>query len=204
MYRLLLLLGPLVVVCCVGCGGKEDTQAPSTVEQVQEEPDPVAEQVQKEPDPVDDTPGTRTEAPTEPQYQAPDVSTTSHPRDAMVRVMVWDDTANKPLHAKAELWFRGHGSFWLKKETKFGAAAEDLGRRQVGIKFDGDDSIQFYPEGRDGQKINIPLMMTRKMNPEGSTRDSIMITISDDEIEILGLPLKAAIGNATMKVQRGG
>ena len=31
--------------------------------------------------------------------------------EAMVRVMVFDDTEELPLPTKAEIWFRGHGSW---------------------------------------------------------------------------------------------
>jgi hypothetical protein len=118
----------------------------------------------------------------------------------MVRVQVWDETDRNPLPEKSELWFRGHGSWWLKPATKFGSAAEDLGRRKTGQK----DTIALYPDGRNGQEIFIPFSVTTEMNPSGSTRDSIIITIGDDEIEIVGLPVKAATGDATMKVKRGG
>ena len=120
--------------------------------------------------------------------------------EVMVRVQVYDDTDSKPLHDKAEIWFRGHGSWWLKPETKFGAAAKNLGRRKVGEK----DSIALYPDSRDGQEIRIPFSMTAEMNPNGSARDSIIITIGDNEIEIVGLPVEAATGDTTMKVKRGG
>jgi hypothetical protein len=46
--------------------------------------------------------------------------------------------------------------------------------------------------------------MTADMNPDGSARDSIIITINDNEIEVIGLPIKAATGDTTMKITRGG
>ena len=59
----------------------------------------------------------------------------TRPTDVIVRVRVWDKTQNNPLHDKAEIWFRGNGSWWLKEETKFGSATKNLGRRKVGVKF---------------------------------------------------------------------
>jgi len=123
-------------------------------------------------------------------------------RDFIVRVQVWDDTDRKPIHEKAEIWFRGHGSWWLKPASKSGAAAMNLGRREMDVKFTEDDAVQFYPEGRTGPKISIPLMMTAAMNPEGSQRDTIIINIDDAEIEVIGLPIEAAIGKTTLKFDR--
>lgn len=120
--------------------------------------------------------------------------------DAMVRVQVYDNTERKPLADKAEIWFRGHGSWWLKPDTRYGAAVKNLGRRELGKK----DTIALYPDGRGGQEIMIPFTMTSEMNPNGSARDSIIITISDNEVEVVGLPVKAATGDAEMKVKRGG
>lgn len=121
--------------------------------------------------------------------------------DAMVRVRVWDDTDKIPIHDKAEVWFRGHGSWWLKAETRFGATAKNLGRRTIGVVFTGDDSIQLYPAGRDAHEVNIPIMMTAEMNPEGSDRDAVDIIFSDGQIEVVGLPVEAA-GNTKITAQR--
>ena len=120
--------------------------------------------------------------------------------DAMVRVQVYDDTERKPLADKAEIWFRGHGSWWLKPDMRNGAATKNLGRRELGNK----DTISLYPDGRDAQEIIIPFKMTGEMNPNGSARDSIIITISDNEVKVVGLPVKAAIDDAEIKVKRGG
>lgn len=122
--------------------------------------------------------------------------------DGIVRVIVWDDTENRPIHDKAEIWFRGHGSWWLKPHSsKFGGEVKELGRRPFGVKLTGDESIQFYPEGRDGREINVPLMMTNTEHPDG-VADNIEIKISDNSVEITGLPIKSATGELTMKVPR--
>lgn len=126
----------------------------------------------------------------------------SEAQDAMVRVQVWVETENNPLHPKAELWFRGHGSWWLKPIEAMGGEAKSLGRRPVGRVVSGDDAIQLYPEGREGEATNIPLKMTREMNPDGSDRDSLLIIFTDEAIEILGIPLEAAIGQVKVIVSR--
>ena len=116
----------------------------------------------------------------------------------MVRVQVSDETDRSPLPAKSELWFRGYGSWWLKTATANGSAAEDMGRREVGKK----DTFTLYPDGREAQEIVVPFMMTGDMHPDGSPKDSIMITISDQQTTIVGLPIKAATGKSTMTIER--
>lgn len=117
----------------------------------------------------------------------------------VVRVGVFDDTEKNPLHDKAEIWLRGHGSWWIKPEAEFGGTTKTLGRRKVGQ----EDNIYIYPDGRDGREVAVPFLMTSEMNPGGSVRDSIIITISDDEVVVVGLPIKAATGQAELRFNRG-
>lgn len=117
----------------------------------------------------------------------------------MVRVSVWDDTESKPLPDKAELWFRGYGSWWLKPATKFGGDTKKLGDRQPGNR----DSLMLYPDGRDGgREITIPIETTTEMSRLGSARDTITISISDDEVEVVGLAIEAATGETSFTVER--
>lgn len=48
----------------------------------------------------------------------------------MVRVAVSDYTENNPVDDRAELWFRGHGSWWLKDELEFGGTVKNLVKGQ--------------------------------------------------------------------------
>lgn len=121
---------------------------------------------------------------------------------AMVRVSVWDDTEAKPLHDRAEIWFRGHGSWFLKQAVKFGGGTRDLGRRQIGVIHSGDESIQLYPAGRDGEEVSIPLKMTQGMNPDGSARDMITVSIEDQQIKVVGLPVEEATGKSELTFKR--
>lgn len=137
-----------------------------------------------------------------------DATEVSNP-EAMVRVIVWNDTKANPLPDRSEIWFRGHGPWWLQRDTISGGDTKDLGRRRIGQKFTGNEGVVLYPEGRqtnaEGMEtggIYIPLMMTSEMNSEGSVRDSIVITIRDDEIEIMGEPLREATGSVSMTVKR--
>ena len=116
----------------------------------------------------------------------------------MVRVAVNDDTERKPVHAKAEIWFRGHGSWWLKPELKYGGTFKNLGARPSGAV----QTLIIYPESRDGKELKVPYMMTDAMNPKGSPRDMISVDISDTEITVHGLPIKAATGKFELKYKR--
>lgn len=115
-----------------------------------------------------------------------------------VRVAVNDDTQRNPVNAKAEIWFQGHGSWWLKPELKFGVASKNLGTRPSGT----EQNLIIYPDSRDGKEFKIPYMMTDEMNPNGSPRDMISVDISDTEIIAFGLPIKAATGRLELKYKR--
>lgn len=119
-------------------------------------------------------------------------------KDAVVRVMVINDTKSIPIANKSEIWFRGHGSWWLKRATEFGSDAKKLGRRNIGSK----DTLVVYPDGRNGKEFSVPFMMTAEMNPEGSVRDSILIEILDTRVKASGLPIKAATGKSELIFQR--
>lgn len=116
----------------------------------------------------------------------------------MVRVLVWDETSRNSIHDRAELWFRGLGSWYFKKEIKYGGAPKNLGKRTSGEK----SSFSLYPDSRDGKEFVISFMMTDDMNPEGSTRDSIRIEIHDGIVKVSGLPIKAVTGKVEIEFKR--
>jgi len=93
-----------------------------------------------------------------------------------------NETKNKPLHQKAEIWLRVHGTWWITPETQYGSAAKNLARREVGVH----DKLYIYPDSRDGREIEVAFMMTPEMNPNRSDRDSIVVTIYDDAVEVVG------------------
>ena len=106
----------------------------------------------------------------------------------MIRVCVHDETETNPLSDRAEIWLHGHGSWWIKHDSRFGATAKNLARHQVEAR----DTLYIYPDSREGAEIAVPFMMTAKMNPNGSTRDSIIVIITDHLVEAIGLPIQAA------------
>jgi hypothetical protein len=117
----------------------------------------------------------------------------------MVRVSVWDDTENTSIHSRAEIWFRGYGSWWIGNPLiRHGGVTEELGQRPSRVKHE----LIFYPDGRDGNEIKIPYMLTEDMNPDGSPRDTITISIQDSKIVAEGLPIRAATGENTIEFTR--
>lgn len=104
--------------------------------------------------------------------------------------MLLDETENRPVAERAEIWVRGHGSWWLKPGLREGGGmtAETLRIRRVGVR----DTLMVYLDGRDGSEIQIPFTVTASMCPDGCARDTIMITIMDNAIEVIGEPVSEA------------
>jgi len=119
-----------------------------------------------------------------------------------MRVIVFDDTEQRPIPKKAEIWFRGTGSWWLARDT----GPKTLGPRPVDQLLEGDGTLVVYPSGRglndEGQRIDVPLKLTPEMNPEGSSRDADTIEVSDSSIKVWGLPVKAALGTTEIVFPR--
>ena len=122
----------------------------------------------------------------------------NNPIEITVRVAVFDYTQNNSIHPMAEIWIKGHGSWWVESELKFGGTVKKVGKKASGV----EHVIYFYPSSRDGQEIKIPYEMTKEMNPNGSTRDTINIDIEDEEIIVWGLPIKEATGNIEIIYER--
>jgi hypothetical protein len=116
----------------------------------------------------------------------------------MVRIQIWDDTQNKKPHPQAEIRFPGYGSWWLEKELKHGGAVKDIALYPAGKK----GRFYFCPDSQEGRKISIPFMMTDKMSKTGSPRDAIIINLSDNKVEVMGLPIKAATGKVSLVFKR--
>lgn len=124
------------------------------------------------------------------------------PSEAKVQVIVFNDTEKRPLDPKAEIWFRGLGSWWLANDT----GPKTVGPRPIDELLKGDKTLVIYPSGRglndEGQRIDVPIKLSTAMNPEGSPRDAVTIEISDTEIKAWGLPVKAAIGKSEVVFPR--
>ncbi len=101
-----------------------------------------------------------------------------------VRVVVLDETSSRPLAARAEIWVRGHGSFWLKPAMKeletWGVGT--LRIRKIGIS----DTLFVYPDARVGQEIAIAFTVNASMCRNGCPRDAIVVTFLDTSVEVAG------------------
>jgi hypothetical protein len=117
---------------------------------------------------------------------------------AKVRVIVYDDTDRNPLPKRSELWFRGHGSWWIEQQTQHGGGTETFGPVQTGT----EHSFSLYPDERQGREIVVRFKMTTGMNSAGSVRDAISISITDAEVVVSGLPIKAASGQFEERFNR--
>ena len=129
----------------------------------------------------------------------------------MVRVAVLDDTDARRIPAKAEIWFRGHGSVWLHKTCdrlsngSLSCGPINLGMRDVGQPLD----LIVYPNGRhlDGAgretgQIKAVFKMTSDMCRAGCARDMITVWISDTEVEVSGSPIMAQHSKVTLTFKR--
>ena len=173
----------LLILAIVGCGVQSSsppaTAPPQQPQEAIAQPAPnVTPAVQRQPEPA---------PPAKPSTQTPATSTAS------VRVMVHDGTESSPLGERAEIWVRGHGSWFLNQVT-----VKHIGGRKVGEK----DTIAIYPDGRQGVEMIAPFMVTGEMNPQGSVRDGIHVTITDRDVTVFGVPIKAATDDFEMKFDR--
>jgi len=109
-----------------------------------------------------------------------------------LRIGIWDFTEDNPIHTRAEIWIRGVGSKYLKRAPFL------VGKYPVGVK----QEFFFYPESREGKELIISFMMTEDMNPNGSVRDTLWVSFYDEEIEVSGRPIIAAMGKSELKFKR--
>ena len=105
------------------------------------------------------------------------------PSEVAVRVSVFDDTTSRPPGPRTEAWLRGFGSWFV--DMRFGGDVNVLGRKPIDV----DQELFVYPDGRDGTEIRIPFRMTRDICPDGCARDTIMVDIYDDRVEVTATAL---------------
>lgn len=128
----------------------------------------------------------------------------------MVQVNVHDDTKANPMHDKAAIFVRGNDPWWIKLPAKTArqqlnaaGARKAFGPRTMGEKFEGPDAVVLYPDGYEiGTGIAIPFKLSEQMSPNGSDRDSIVVAISDEQVEVMGGPLEAATGHTSLLLRR--
>lgn len=100
----------------------------------------------------------------------------------LLEVAVMDWTENNPPAERAEIWVRGHGSWFLDLEFE-GDGPKALGEFPVGEL--RTDDFYVYPDGRNGAEINVGFEMTEDMI-SGSTQARTFVRIYDDHVQIVG------------------
>lgn len=102
-----------------------------------------------------------------------------------------DNTETNKLHSRAEVWFKGGGSWFMTNsgDTKL-----------MPLPVGGRGDLHIYPDGRDGAEIRVPLMLTSEMNARGSERDLVMISISDSTVTVSGSAVQAGSQEASLEV----
>ena len=102
-----------------------------------------------------------------------------------LRVWVSDDTETHPLPERAEVRLPGSGAWWIKRSTRRGSAAKNLGRREVWR----EHQLWIYPDGREGRGIEVLFNLIPSMKPKGNDQDVLRIRITDDEVVVDGTPV---------------
>jgi hypothetical protein len=116
-----------------------------------------------------------------PEESTPQQATPSNSEIA-VRVSAWVHPESRELlSSDAEIWLQGHGSLWISRDP-----VKILGKRPPGQT----ENLHIYPDGRDGKQMVVPIKMTADMCPQGCDQDTILITITDDSVAVLGKAVK--------------
>lgn len=115
-----------------------------------------------------------------------------------VRVTVYDDTKANPIPPRANIWFRGHGSWWLKQAANNGADTKILGNVNGGVV----QRLVLYPEGENGKEIVIPYMKTQGMSKKPTPRYTLVMAFKDNEIVVYGDSIRAATGEFEISYPR--
>jgi len=118
---------------------------------------------------------------TTPEESTPQQATPSSSEIA-VRVSAWVHPESRELlSSDAEIWLQGHGSLWISRDP-----VKILGKRPPGQT----ENLHIYPDGRNGKQIVVPIKMTADMCPQGCDQDTILITITDDSVAVVGNAVK--------------
>jgi len=113
------------------------------------------------------------------------VTTEAEPVMVMLRIAVYDDTANNKISDLAEIWAGEHG--WsVGKDVAFGGASKDLARFEAGKA----NRLIIYLDGRGGKEMIVPFLLTEDMCLDGCARNMVNLDISDKSVEVHGRPVE--------------
>lgn len=114
-----------------------------------------------------------------PEPAARTIDRPASPQVRTLRVAVWSETT-RPSAGTTEVWLRGFGSWG--PQLRHGADVRNYPRRPVGAT----DTLYFYPHGRGGPEVVVPVPITMEMCPDGCVRDAVNLEIHDDRVEVWG------------------
>ena len=120
---------------------------------------------------------------------------TVYSQDTQMRVVIYDDTEQTVITRQAELWVRGHGSWHYGRGIDYSAVQD------ITIRPGQRTLIYFYPHGRNGPEIIIPVVYNRNWS-SGAAKYALDITITDDRYEVYGLPYNQAEGESSWEIVR--
>ena len=124
------------------------------------------------------------------------------PKKFYLRIAFFNDTDKKPISPNCRMWIRGFGDFYPTRQGdwKFGGT---LIEKAGPFDINKEHTIYFYPDYSDESKeIKIPFKYSAGMNPKGSVKDMLTISIKPKTIVFEGVPLKNATDEFEYKFNR--
>ena len=103
------------------------------------------------------------------------------PSEITVRVKLWDKTTRTFAGVRAEIWMQGHGPWFFDLSLGDIGYVNDLGKKPVNV----EQELYIYPDGRNGTEIVYAFLLTPEMCPDGCDRDSILVSIYDDRVDVI-------------------
>ena len=127
------------------------------------------------------------------EHSANRTNTTKQPvSEFYLRIGFFNDIEQKPLNPRCRMWIRGFGDFYPVQQSDWqygGTTIEKAGPFDI----NSENVIYFYPDyPNETKEINVPFKYSSEMNPSGSVRDMVTITIEDEKIMFTGLPISNA------------
>ncbi|MCK4751810.1 MAG: hypothetical protein KAS75_00075 [Planctomycetes bacterium] len=124
------------------------------------------------------------------------------PKKFYLRIAFFNDTYKKPISPNCRMWIRGFGDFYPARQGdwKFGGT---LIEKAGPFDINGENIIHFYPDYSDESKeIKMPFGYLVEMNPKGSVKDMLTISVESETIIFDGTPIEDVNGKSTYKFNR--
>ena len=112
-----------------------------------------------------------------------DNGTSTQPGATMsLMVLLWNDTQSK---APGDLEVAVGAVKWVPSDSSLANQAGSLKGLAVGQKL----QLEVYPDGRSGNKILVPILLTKDMR-SGSEADAVHVEVKDGSVRVLGTPVE--------------